>query len=125
LLPLKQIFDFDFQPKKTSFVVFSRGQTADPLSRELRSDGTLPVWCQNQSILAIRGDASSSVVRSLLSISWTLSLFARLISHQPTILFSQNESATSRNPPAVLFSQNKPAPAISHQPTEQAACSNA
>jgi hypothetical protein len=28
--------------------------------------------------------------------------------------------ATSRNQPAVLFSQNKPAPAISHQPTEQA-----
>jgi hypothetical protein len=47
------------------------------------------------------------------------SLFARLISHQPAVLFSQNESATS-NQPAVLFSQNKPAPAISHQPTEQA-----
>jgi hypothetical protein len=30
--------------------------------------------------------------------------------------------ATSRNQPAVLFSQNKPAPAISHQPTEQAPC---
>jgi hypothetical protein len=29
--------------------------------------------------------------------------------------------ATSRNQPAVLFSQNKPAPAISHQPTEQGA----
>jgi hypothetical protein len=28
--------------------------------------------------------------------------------------------ATSQNQPAVLFSQNKPAPAISHQPTEQA-----
>jgi hypothetical protein len=28
-------------------------------------------------------------------------------------------STTSRNQPAVLFSQNKPAPAISHQPTEQ------
>jgi hypothetical protein len=34
--------------------------------------------------------------------------------------FSQNKSATS-NQPAVLFSQNKPALAISHQPTEQAA----
>jgi hypothetical protein len=40
----------------------------------------------------------------------SLSLFARLISHQPAVLFSQNESATS-NQPAVLFSQNKPAPA--------------
>jgi hypothetical protein len=44
----------------------------------------------------------------------------QLISHQPAVLFSQNESATSRNQPAVLFSQNKPAPAIIHQPTEQA-----
>jgi hypothetical protein len=47
------------------------------------------------------------------------SLFARLISHQPAVLFSQKKPATS-NQPAVLFSQNKPAPAISHQPTEQA-----
>jgi hypothetical protein len=46
-------------------------------------------------------------------------LFASLISHQPAALFSQNKSATS-NQPAVLFSQNKPAPAISHQPNEQA-----
>jgi hypothetical protein len=38
------------------------------------------------------------------------SLFARLISHQPAVLFSQNEPTTS-NQPAVLFSQNKPAPA--------------
>jgi hypothetical protein len=47
------------------------------------------------------------------------SLFVRLISHQPTVHFSQNEPATS-NQPAVLFSQNKSAPAISHQPNEQA-----
>jgi hypothetical protein len=47
------------------------------------------------------------------------SLFAWLISHQPAVLFSHNKSATS-NQPAVLFSQNKPAPAISHQPNEQA-----
>jgi hypothetical protein len=46
-------------------------------------------------------------------------LFAWLISHQPAVLFSHNKSATS-NQPAVLFSQNKPAPAISHQPNEQA-----
>jgi hypothetical protein len=43
-------------------------------------------------------------------------MFAWLISHQPTVLFSQNKSATS-NPPTVLFSQNKPAPTISHQRT--------
>jgi hypothetical protein len=46
-------------------------------------------------------------------------LFAWLISHQPTVFFSQNKPATS-NQPIVLFSQNKPAPAISHQPNEQA-----
>jgi hypothetical protein len=50
----------------------------------------------------------------------TSSLFAWLISQQPEVLFSQNKPATN-NQPAVLFSQNKPAPAISHQPTEQAA----
>jgi hypothetical protein len=47
------------------------------------------------------------------------SLFVWLISHQPAVLFSQNKPATS-NQPAVLFSQNKSAPAISHQPNEQA-----
>jgi hypothetical protein len=46
-------------------------------------------------------------------------LFAWLISHQPAVLFSHNKPAIS-NQPAVLFSKNKPAPAISHQPTEQA-----
>jgi hypothetical protein len=46
-------------------------------------------------------------------------LFAWLISHQPAVLFSQNKSATS-NQPTVFFSQNKPAPAVSHQPNEQA-----
>jgi hypothetical protein len=47
------------------------------------------------------------------------SLFAWLISHQPAVLFFQNKPVTS-NQPAVLFSQNKSAPAISHQPNEQA-----
>jgi hypothetical protein len=40
------------------------------------------------------------------------------LAYQPTLLFSQNKSATS-NQPAVLFSQNKSAPATSHQPNEQ------
>jgi hypothetical protein len=48
-----------------------------------------------------------------------LALFVWLISHQPAVLFSQNKSAIN-NQPAALFSQNKPAPAISHQPNEQA-----
>jgi hypothetical protein len=50
-----------------------------------------------------------------------ISLFVRLISHQPAVLFSQKKPAIN-NQPAVLFSQNKSAPAISHQPNEQAAC---
>jgi hypothetical protein len=49
----------------------------------------------------------------------TIVLFAWLISHKPTVLFSQNKPATS-NQSAVLFSQNKSAPAISHQPNERA-----
>jgi hypothetical protein len=61
--------------------------------------------------------AHASVPRSTIPIN---SLFVRLISHQPAVLFSQNKPATS-NQPAVLFSQNKSAPAISHQPNEQAA----
>jgi hypothetical protein len=47
-----------------------------------------------------------------LGLSATSQQYFSLRTNQPT--------ATSRNQPAVLFSQNKPAPAISHQPTEQA-----
>jgi hypothetical protein len=61
---------------------------------------------------------------------WTQSYWWRLPefrSSTPSVTSSQqyfslrtNQSpAISRNQPAVLFSQNKPAPAISHQPTEQ------
>jgi hypothetical protein len=42
-------------------------------------------------------------------------------SQQYFSLRTNQPPATSRNQPAVLFFQNKPAPAISHQPTEQAA----
>jgi hypothetical protein len=49
----------------------------------------------------------------------TFLLIAWLIGHQPAVLFSHNKQVTS-NQPAVLFSQNKSAPAISHQPNEQA-----
>jgi hypothetical protein len=41
-------------------------------------------------------------------------------SQQYFSLRTNQPPATSRNQPTVLFSQNKPAPAISHQPTEQA-----
>jgi hypothetical protein len=55
------------------------------------------------------------VHRDRLPSATLLRLFVWLISHQPTVLFSHNKSATN-NQPAVLFSQNKSAPAISHQP---------
>jgi hypothetical protein len=45
--------------------------------------------------------------------------FVWLISHQSAVLLSQNKPATN-NQSTVVFSQNKPAPAISHQPNEQA-----
>jgi hypothetical protein len=51
----------------------------------------------------------------------SFALFVWLISHQPVVLFSQNKPTTS-NQPAVRLSQNKSAPAISHQPNEQADC---
>jgi hypothetical protein len=41
------------------------------------------------------------------------------LAYQPVVLFSHNKPATN-NQPAVLFSQNKSAPAIGHQPNEQA-----
>jgi hypothetical protein len=44
--------------------------------------------------------------------AYIYSLFVRLISHQPVVLFSQNKPVTS-NQPAVLFSQNKSASATS------------
>jgi hypothetical protein len=56
----------------------------------------------------------------MVSFEWEVSsLFVRLIRHQPAVLFYQNKPATS-NQLAVLFCQNKSAPAISHQPNEQA-----
>jgi hypothetical protein len=81
------------------------------------------IWCETQTV-------GRNKKPSLL-----FSLFVRLISHQPAVLFSQNKPASSNQPavlfsknktatsnqPAVLFSQNKSAPAISHQPNEQAA----
>jgi hypothetical protein len=64
------------------------------------------------------GKASTFMCKQL-SVKQPRSLFVRLISHQPTVLFSQNKPATS-NQPTVLFSQNKSASVISHQPNEQA-----
>jgi hypothetical protein len=48
-------------------------------------------------------------------------VFVWFISHQQTILVSQNKPATI-NQTVVLLSQNKSAPAISHQPNEHAEC---
>jgi hypothetical protein len=61
-------------------------------------------------------DGLVSIILTSLKPSPIIGLFVRLISHQ---YFSQNKPVTS-NQPAVFFSQNKSAPAISHQPNEQA-----
>jgi hypothetical protein len=55
--------------------------------------------------------ARSTQAACSLGLSATSQQYFSLRTNQPP--------ATSRNQPAVLFSQNKPAPAISHQPTEQ------
>jgi hypothetical protein len=69
------------------------------------------------------GDAAEvqerSVTARLHKDNTLLALFAWLISHQPAVLLSQNNPATS-NQPALLFSQKKSALDISHQPNEQA-----
>jgi hypothetical protein len=52
------------------------------------------------------------------------SLGLSAIGQQYFSLGTNQPPATSRNQPPVLFSQNKPAPAISHQPTEQAVSSS-
>jgi hypothetical protein len=44
------------------------------------------------------------------------SLFARLISHQPAVLFSQNESATSNQPQPANSTLLSEQTSISHQP---------
>jgi hypothetical protein len=56
----------------------------------------------------------------LIKVTPACSLGLSATSQQYFSLRTNQPPATSRNQPAVLFSQNKPAPAISHQPTEQA-----
>jgi hypothetical protein len=48
------------------------------------------------------------------------SLFARLISHQPAVLFSRNEPATSNQPQPASSTLLSEQTSTSHQPTEQA-----
>jgi hypothetical protein len=60
-------------------------------------------------------------VSSLIFLSFSpCSLGFSATSQQYFSLRTNQPPATSQNQPAVLFYQNKPAPAISHQPTEQA-----
>jgi hypothetical protein len=59
-----------------------------------------------------RWDVTTQFTPCSLGLSATSQQYFSLRTNQPP--------ATSQNQPAVLFSQNKPAPAISHQPTEQA-----
>jgi DNA-repair protein XRCC1 len=77
-----------------------------------------PDWTSDCSLL-VCAFANTPKFRQIQEDNGTIALFVWLISHQLTVLFSQNKPATS-NQPAVFFSQNKPAPTISHQPNEQA-----
>jgi hypothetical protein len=51
-----------------------------------------------------------------------IALFVWLTSHRSAVLFSRNKPVISNQSAVLFFSQNKPAPAISHQLNEQAAC---
>jgi hypothetical protein len=52
--------------------------------------------------------------------SWLGMIQNRLISHQPAVLFSQNESATSNQPQPASSTLLSEQTSTSHQPTEQA-----
>jgi hypothetical protein len=86
----------------------------------LQHHHTVPLGLSSSRASPLVFPGFACVVLQFRSVSgWIASLFAWLISHQPTVLFSQNKPVTS-NQPTVLFSQDKSAPAISHQPNEQA-----
>jgi hypothetical protein len=53
--------------------------------------------------------------------TWTSWRPVRLAYQPPANSTFLSEKPVTGNQPTLLFSQNKPAPAISHQPTEQAA----
>jgi hypothetical protein len=86
-----------------------------PFGRRPRPSHAKCHWTLCCVLLALRVSASARGGKS----SPFRSLFVRLTSHQPAVLFSQNKPATS-NQPAVLFSQNKSAPAITHKPNKHA-----
>jgi hypothetical protein len=94
-----------------------------PAPEDFVADGRPPVHVFDLGELHGRGGVRRASDRTFaFALNFDLeteALFVRLISHQPAVLFSQNKPATT-NQPAVFFSQNKPAPAISHQPNEQA-----
>jgi hypothetical protein len=78
--------------------------------------------CKKNNLLLIYTVSTRifSFLEQLQQTSSTCSLGLSATSQQYFSLRTNQPPATSRNQPAVLFSQNKPAPAISHQPTEQA-----
>jgi hypothetical protein len=76
-----------------------------------------------RSIWALGGGGRTLLCSSLWVGRIGDSVFVRLISHQPAVLFSQNKPATSNQPP-VLFSQNKSAPAIGHRPNRRLGIGN-
>jgi hypothetical protein len=85
-----------FITSATNYRLTSAARPADHFARQ--GNAATP---QSKHLLAHRGRLPSTA------------LFVWLISHQPTVFFSQNKPAIS-NQPTILFSQNKTAPAISH-----------
>jgi hypothetical protein len=69
----------------------------------------------NKALISV---LQSLKVRPAIFISWLrlISLFARLISHQPAVLFSQNEPATSNQPQPASSTLLSEQTSTSHQP---------
>jgi hypothetical protein len=65
---------------------------------------TIGSICSQRRIFRKPNSSSTITLKKGMEIRFTIALFAWLISHQPTVLFSHNKSA----------------PAINHQPNEQA-----
>jgi hypothetical protein len=113
----------------TTASMWSREYTLGVRSSSIRSGNILPLlYLRIKYVLLLRYAPQHRHLQTKLATprlndffrsQLVCGLFAWLINHQPTVLFSQNKPATS-NQPAVLFSQNKPAPAISPQSNEQA-----
>jgi hypothetical protein len=100
--PLCNDFGVTLANKLVSIVFFQLIWTSDTLKTILDSKVVKLSELYDVNIILFHDDAIASLQ--------IYTLFAWLISHQPTVLFSQNKPATS-NQPTLILSQNKPTPA--------------